>query len=229
MADASIRVEYKDLRKIPYLLVLVINGVNDMEPKQINITRMAGQLGTTPQNLSKMLRRLERDGIIARPPGDRIEVKLTPKGSELLKQVIAIVSNYLGQSITLTVRGRVVSGLGEGKFYMSLEGYRRQFIEKLGINPYPGTLNVKLNNEYLRERLYLERLPGIVIEGFSNGSRSYGAVKCFRCSIEGLPCAMLIIERTHHGPDVVEIVAEKNLRETLGLTDGSEVEITVNI
>ncbi len=49
MADASIRVEYKDLRKIPYLLVLVINGVNDMEPKQINITRMAGgQLGTTP-------------------------------------------------------------------------------------------------------------------------------------------------------------------------------------
>ncbi len=180
-----------------------------------------------------MLRRLERDGIIARPPGgDRIEVKLTPKGSELLKQVIAIVSNYLGQSITLTVRGgRVVSGLGgEGKFYMSLEGYRRQFIEKLGINPYPGTLNVKLNNEYLRERLYLERLPGIVIEGgFSNGSRSYGAVKCFRCSIEGLPCAMLIIERTHHGPDVVEIVAEKNLRETLGLTDGSEVEITVNI
>ncbi len=221
--------EYRDLRKIPYLLMLIMNGVNDVEPKQINITKVAAQLGTTPQNLSKILRKLESDGIISRSPGDKIEVRLTPKGSELLKQVITLIGQYLGQSLTVTLRGSVVSGLGEGKFYMSLEGYRKQFMEKLGINPYPGTLNVKINDEYIRERIYLEKLPGIIIEGFRNGNRSYGSVKCFKCSIRDIPCAMLIIERTHHGPEVVEIVAEKNLRETLGLIDGSEVEIIVNI
>jgi Transcriptional regulator of a riboflavin/FAD biosynthetic operon len=226
---SAVHMEYRDLRKIPYLLMLIMNGVNDVESRQINITKVAAQLGTTPQNLSKILRKLESDGIISRSPGDKIEVRLTPKGSELLKQVITLIGQYLGQSLTVILRGQVVSGLGEGKFYMSLEGYRKQFVERLGINPYPGTLNVKINDEYIRERIYLEKLPGIIIEGFRNGSRSYGSVKCFKCSISGIPCAMLIIERTHHGPEVVEIVAEKNLRETLGLIDGSEVEITVNI
>jgi CTP-dependent riboflavin kinase len=43
--------------------------------------------------------------------------------------------------------------------------------------------------------------------------------------IEGLDAAVLRMDVTDYGPEVVEVVAEENLRENLGLEDGDKVEI----
>ena len=112
---------------------------------------------------------------------------------------------------------------------MSLEGYVKQFIEKLGFKPYPGTLNVRLRREYIKYRLYLEQLPGIYIHGFTDKGRTYGGVKCFKANVKNIESAVLLIERTHHGPDVIEVIAPVRLRDVLGLKDGDTIEIIVNI
>lgn len=83
--------------------------------------------------------------------------------------------------------------------------------------------------EYVKYRLYLDALPGIYIEGFSNGVRTYGGVKCFRAMIQGLPGAVLLIERTHHGPDTIEVISPYKLRDKLGLKDGDEIEVLVTL
>ncbi len=41
---------------------------------------------------------------------------------------------------TIEFEGEVVSGLFEGAYYISKEGYHRQIVEKLGFEPFPGTL-----------------------------------------------------------------------------------------
>ncbi|MGC8543352.1 MAG: DUF120 domain-containing protein [Vulcanisaeta sp.] len=191
---------------------------------------MANDIGTTPQNVFKMVNRLVEDGFVVKTTiNGQLMIKLTPKASEALRFVIDTIRYYLDEKLVVRLVGTVTSGLGEGSFYMSLDGYVRQFVEKLGFKPYPGTLNVKLKPEYTKYRLYLDVLPGIYIEGFSNGLRTYGGVKCFKAITHGLPAAVLLIERTHHGPDIIEVISPYKLRDALNLKDGDEIEILVNL
>lgn len=125
--------------------------------------------------------------------------------------------------------GRVFSGLREGRYYMSLRGYVEQIEEKLGFKPYPGTLNIRLEPECLQLRRYLDIFPGVKLEGFSDGVRTYGSVKCFRARVNDVESAVVIPERTHYGPDVVELISAFNLRQKLGLEDGDRVEVGVEI
>lgn len=221
-------VNYRELKRIPYILLLLQNGVNDHEFTSISVSNLSKQMGTTPQNISKVLRRLEKEGYIIRSgTKGEVAVMLSQRGSALLRSLMDLMESLLGRNITIVLRGIVTTGLGEGSYYMSLEGYRKQFISKLGFDPYPGTLNIKLLNQYIKYRLYLERIPGIRIEGFSNGSRTYGSVKAFKCTISDIPCGLLLIERTSHSLDTVEVIAPVKLRDRLGLNDGDEVIINV--
>ena len=230
VSRASLGIDYKLLRRIPYLILLVKYGINDRDYVTINLTRLANDIGTTPQNVFKIINRLAEDDLIIKSTIDgQLAVKFSQRASEALRFVIDTIRHYLDERLVIRLVGNVVSGLGEGGFYMSLDGYVKQFIEKLGFKPYPGTLNIRLKPEYIRYRLYLDALPGIYIEGFSNGVRTYGSVKCFKASIQGLPGAILLIERTHHGPDTIEIISPYRLRYELGLKDGDEVEVLVNL
>ena len=130
----------------------------------------------------------------------------------------------------LILRGRVFSGLGEGRYYVSLEPYRKQFIEKLGFDPYPGTLNIKLEPECIKYRKILDNIEGIIIEPFKNGKRTYGGGRAFKALIQGkILGAIIIPERTHYGPDVVEIISPVCLRKTLKLRDGDMVILEVRV
>ncbi|MFW6304206.1 MAG: DUF120 domain-containing protein, partial [Candidatus Saliniplasma sp.] len=48
---------------------------------------------------------------------------------------------------TIILNGEVVSGREEGQYFLSKDRYREQFIDKAGIDPYEGTLNVRLDDE----------------------------------------------------------------------------------
>ncbi len=68
---------------------------------------------------------------------------------------------------SITLEGTVFTGLGEGAYYIGRESYRQQFVEKLGFDPYPGTLNLKLVGDYdVKARTELEAYPAIAVEGF---------------------------------------------------------------
>ncbi|RME49670.1 MAG: DUF120 domain-containing protein, partial [Chloroflexi bacterium] len=42
----------------------------------------------------------------------------------------------------VVLRGRVVTGQGEGARFTQLPWVRAQFVDRLGIDPHPGTLNL---------------------------------------------------------------------------------------
>ncbi|HXZ98604.1 MAG TPA: DUF120 domain-containing protein, partial [Candidatus Acidoferrum sp.] len=128
----------------------------------------------------------------------------------------------------VVLEGTLFSGIGEGAWYVSQSGYRRQFAEKLGFEPFPGTLNLRLRREYDDERRLLETLPHIQIDGFSDGDRTFGPVKCYRAKINDLEDGALISAvRTHYAGDVIELIAPSNLRARLGLKDGDTVKARI--
>ena len=57
----------------------------------------------------------------------------------------------------MELAGRVFTGQGEGKKYVSLSWVKHQIKEKLGFDPYPGTLNLRLDEENAKHRVVLER------------------------------------------------------------------------
>ncbi len=111
---------------------------------------------------------------------------------------------------------------------MSQQGYLRQFHEKLGFKPYPGTLNLKLIGSYISERKLLDRSTPITMEGFKCYDRSFGAVKCYRASLNDSElCVVITALRTHYGEETLEIIAPHDLRERLKLKDGDTVTVRV--
>jgi len=122
------------------------------------------------------------------------------------------------------IRGRVAAGLGEGQYYISREGYMRQFSEKLGFDPSPGTLNLKLEEPFA---LSGSDPRSVRIEGFEDEGRTFGGCWCRPVRICGIRGAIVRPERTSYPATLLELVAPVNLREALGLSDGDEVEVTL--
>ncbi|RLE82800.1 MAG: riboflavin kinase [Thermoprotei archaeon] len=220
----------KDYEKLYLLYVLIREGALK---KAINIsTRTLGKkLSVSPQSVSRKLIELENEGLIERRVTNRGQViALTHKGIELvysfyseLKKLIEPITGAL-----IILKGRVFRGLGEGAFYVSIPEYRRQFVEKLGFDPYPGTLNIRLDPSSLPQRRLLDIVKCIEIKPFSNRLRSYGGAKVFHAIInDKVRGAIVIPERTHYGPDVIEIIAPVELRKILNLREGSWVVIKV--
>jgi len=173
---------------------------------------------------------LERRGLIDRRHAGRgFSVKLTEKGVDAVQSFYGSLRGALEEQTSQFVfRGQVFTGYGEGGYYVSLHGYARQFLEKLGFEPFPGTLNLRLNSPaQIEQRRQLHFLKGVEIQGFEDGSRTYGPVKCFRATFEDkYPAAVLGIERTHYDHSVIEVISKVNLRKTLGLKDGDDCSVS---
>ena len=120
--------------------------------------------------------------------------------------------------------------MGEGSYYMSLKGYTKQFKSKIGYVPFPGTLNIKLEQEEYTEAIQqFDHLDGIKIDSFSDGKRTYGWVKCFHATLNNsIKCELIRLERTHHNNSVIELISKNNLRKTSKLKTGSKVTVQIH-
>lgn len=105
----------------------------------LTVSEAARRLCITRQGLYKILSYLKKEGFVE---SGRV-VKISQKGREYLSTVLKDLMRFFNIN-SIKLEGYVVSGLGEGAFYMSLEGYRKAFEKVLGYVPYPGTLNIKL-------------------------------------------------------------------------------------
>ena len=132
---------------------------------------------------------------------------------------------------SVTLEGTVFAGLGEGAYYISKEHYRKEFNEKLGFDPYPGTLNLKLTTDYdIKTRTEVEAYPAVEITGFKNEDRSFGLVKCYPAIVDNkVKGALVTALRSHYDVSVVEIIAPVCLRKQLNLKDGNKVKVEVYI
>jgi riboflavin kinase len=191
-------------------------------------TELAKLLGASQQTASRHLIELEKMGLIHRVRlGRRESIKITPGGVKHLDNMFLTLKRAFEMKKTeIVFEGTVFSGLGEGAYYMNQEGYRKQFTEKLGFAPYPGTLNLRVRKEDQDEVRMLEASPFILIEGFTDGNRSFGPAKCFHGKIaDKIDGALIFPVRTHYSGDVVELISSEHLRKALHAEDGNTVKI----
>lgn len=218
--------------QIPTIVELLAEGAKD-KPVALTTVELAKKLGKSQQSASKHLDEMERDGLIERiKSGRKTFVKLTSKGvsgaSEIYSSLQAAFGN--GEQL-LEIRGVLFAGLGEAAYYVSMAGYRRQFVSKLGFRPFPGTLNLRLNTTIDRKlKKDLASTKGIHIEGFKDGKRTYGGAECFRALLnEKMHCAVLVLERTIYDDSVLEIISPQNIRKSLRMKNGDSVDVKISL
>jgi riboflavin kinase len=191
-------------------------------------TDLAKLLSASQQTASRHLIELEKMGLIHRVRlGRRESIKITSGGVKHLDNMFLTLKRAFEMKTAETVfEGVVFSGLGEGAYYISQPGYKKQFVEKLGFEAYAGTLNLRVRKEDQEEVRLLEASPFTLIEGFTDGNRSFGPAKCFQCEIaDKVQGALIFPVRTHYAGDVVEMISPQYLRKLLHLKDGDKVKI----
>ncbi|MCS5528705.1 MAG: CTP-dependent riboflavin kinase [Nitrosopumilus sp.] len=196
-------------------------------------TSLGKNIQKSQQAASKHLLELEQNKFITRIiNGRNISVKITSKGFSEMVKLSSILQKSLDSSPSyVELKGILVSGMGEGAYYMGLKGYTKQFKSKIGYVPFPGTLNVRLDQKIHQESIkQFETLDGIKITSFSDGKRTYGWVKCFPAKLNNsINCELIMLERTHHDDSVIELISKTCLRKNTKLKDGSKVSIKIEI
>lgn len=201
-----------------------IGGLKDFV--SVSSGELAKMLNISQQSASKKILELIENDLIERSFGHKKQlIKITKKGRGLLQKEYADYQRIFEEMEKISLKGVVTSGMGEGKYYLSVKGYMEQFKRKLGFNPYDGTLNLEISQNKIN---ILKESNGIKIDGFQDGERTFGAGKCFPAKIRNIDCAVIIPERSHYS-DIIEIISKDYLREKLKIRDGDEIEVEIKL
>ena len=178
--------------------------------------KLSSLVSVSQQTASRWLSELVTEGFVERKTG---AYRLTKNGEVYLNALVGAIHS--------AVTGKVFTGLGEGRYYLSKPGYRRQFVSLLGFMPYPGTLNLRVTDPSSRRSLLtLRAQSGIPVAGFVDKDRTFGGARCYPVKIQGkVEAAVIVPERTHYPDDVVELLSPVFLRKALNLSDGDEVRV----
>jgi riboflavin kinase len=202
-------------------------------PVKVSCSGLAGRLDASSQTASRRLQRLDEAGLVEREiVSDGQWVEVTDAGEAALRSEYADYRRIFEAEASLTLEGRVTSGMGEGRHYISLSGYMVQFRERLGYEPFAGTLNVELTEESVRARAGMTSLDGIQIDGWEDDERTFGPATCYAATLsaddESFDTAHIIVpDRTHHDETQLEIIAPAKLRDELALADGDVLTVRV--
>ncbi len=208
------------------LKLLALEGA-DHTPVLLTSREVGTRLGVSQQAADRYLVALEKKGYLARSLAQRRQrLSLTPAALKLLRSEYHSYRRIFEGPERANLGGEVVSGLGEGRYYLSQPGYVVQFSERLGYTPFPGTLNVKLKPADVRRLAGVGEWDGVRIDGFQASGRTFGGATCYAARINGARCHLIRPDRTHH-VDVAEFVAADSLRKELKLKDGDPVRVTI--
>jgi riboflavin kinase, archaea type len=201
---------------------------------ELTTGEIAKKIKRSQQLASKELLDLEFFGYIKRnKKSKKYTIKVTEKGYQKVYDLFFFFKTAIESfKHIIDFEGHIITGMGEGAYYMSLKGYKKQFKDKLGYEPYPGTLNIKLNSSlYVEAKKEMLKYPSINIEGFSDQSRTFGWVKCYPAYIndsDNINSSILILERTHYDDSIIEIIAPFSIKEQFSLKNGDYIKLKVN-
>ena len=194
---------------------------------EISSLELAKQLESSQQSASRYLVELDKKGMITRELGIKKQlIMVTNFGEEALHREHLQYQQIFELTDRVIFKGKVISGMGEGRYYTEQSGYVEQFKEKLGFIPYPGTLNVEIEYVEKNKLRLLKNSKAIKIEEFKTKNRSFGGVRCFKAKINGSDGAIVLPLRSHYS-NILEFISEDFLRERLNLTDGDGVKIII--
>jgi riboflavin kinase len=221
-----------DSAEVQTLKQVALEGALDGKQK-LSCSALADRLDASTQTASRRLQRLDEAEYITREVvSDGQWITITESGVRRLRTEYEAYRQLFEDPGSLELEGAVTSGMGEGRHYITLSGYMRQFREELGYEPFPGTLNVDLTEESVQARTRLDAIDPVVIDGWESEDRTYGPAYCYPATVRAdgttyTQAHVISPERTHHGDDHLEIIAPDKLRDEFGFEDGSEVTIDV--
>jgi riboflavin kinase len=122
----------------------------------------------------------------------------------------------------IIITGMIFSGNKESVNYLSFDWVKKQLVEKIGFVPFPGTLNVKLDEKNVKAKESLMSKPGITIDP----QLGYYSGKCYHaCIRNNCNCVIIIPESPEYPKDVLEVISPMSLRSYFQLKDGDCIQI----
>jgi CTP-dependent riboflavin kinase len=143
------------------------------------------------------------------------------------------------QHSALVVEGVLRDGLQVAAQFTALPWVREQFVQKLGLDVWPGTVNLQVEDPAgLAALARLRRAPdapGGVASGVpidpppSPGAAApgYCVGYCFPARISSVAAAVVVPHVPDYPADKLELVAAVRVRDALGLNPGDRVAVTV--
>jgi riboflavin kinase len=194
---------------------------------EISSFELAQQLETSQQTASRYLLELDNMGMITRELGIKKQlIQLSNIGADVLQEEFLEYKQIFEMTDRIYFKGKIISGMGEGRYYTEQKGYLHQFKEKLGFVPYPGTLNVEIEFVERNKLRFLKNYGGIIINEFKNKNRTFGGVICFKAEINNIEGAIVLPMRSHYS-NILEFISPHFLREKLVFKDGDNVEAVI--
>jgi catechol 2,3-dioxygenase-like lactoylglutathione lyase family enzyme len=129
-----------------------------------------------------------------------------------------------GRSVSESIRGKVSTGTNRGQHFTQLDWAREQFIEKLEIDPFPGTLNLVLDDPDSKAAWSaLRDTPGVRIDKPA-GDTGHCEARCYRVRVAGrIDGAIVLPEVGSDLQNQIQIIAPIGLRNELEIRDGDEI------
>ncbi len=124
----------------------------------------------------------------------------------------------------ISFTGTVVTGRGEAAGFTRLPWARDRFLSELGIDPYPGTVNLIVESGDDRAAWSALRLrAGVPVDPPDS---AWCRARCYPVRLEGwLPAGVVLPDLPDYPASQVEVIAALPVRETLSLADGDSVGV----
>lgn len=194
---------------------------------EISSSELSKQINTSQQTASRYLLELDKKGYITREFGIKKQlIQISVIGEDILQKEHLNYQHIFELTDRILLKGKIVSGMGEGRYYTEQSGYIQQFKKKLGFIPYPGTLNVEIEYIEKNKLRLLKNHDAILINEFKTENRTFGGVRCFKAEINSASGAIVLPLRSHYS-NVLEFISPTFLRKKLDLKDDDIVEIVI--
>lgn len=120
------------------------------------------------------------------------------------------------------IRARLSTGHGQGQKFVNYPWVREQIQDKFGFIPYPGTLNLLLDESSLSAFQHFKQThDGISIRSINNECKGL----CYTIQVNNVNGIAVIPQVPDYPQKQLEIIAPINLRTAFSLKDGDEIEV----
>jgi len=132
----------------------------------------------------------------------------------------------VGSNNRIKILGKIVEGLREAGGFTQIPWVKKQFISKLSIDPYPGTLNLEIvDPESLKIFSQLKSLRGKEIDP---EDPSFCSARCYPVLIAGRLRGAIVFPLVDGYPEnKMELIASQNIKEVLSVKAGDDLEVEV--
>ena len=122
----------------------------------------------------------------------------------------------------MQISGVIQSGAGKGAFFTQVDWVVEQCKHMLGYSPFPGTLNVRVDD---KDMAMLNRMLETPDFELVPDDPAFCAAQVKKIELNGIPSAVVLPSEDVriHEKCILEVISSCSLKKTLGLSDGDTV------